>query len=95
MKQDRQCAYNVTIRRVRESLLVWKSNKYYIFVCVCPRARGSGRMHACVCVCVCMGGLHGKRACACARVCTSMYVIRAVIQEERIMDSKSSRTGKL
>jgi hypothetical protein len=24
--------YNVTLRRVHESLLLWKSNKYYIFV---------------------------------------------------------------
>ena len=27
--------YNVTLRHVRESLLPWKSNKYYIFVCAC------------------------------------------------------------
>jgi hypothetical protein len=33
--QDRQCTYNVTLRRVRELLLPWKSNEYYIFVCVC------------------------------------------------------------
>ena len=32
-----QYTYNVTLRRVRESLLPWKSNKYYIFVCVCVR----------------------------------------------------------
>ena len=51
--QDIQCAYNVTLRRVRESLLTWKSDKYYIFVCV--RARPAylcpGRW-ACVCACV-------------------------------------------
>ena len=46
-KQYRQCTYNATLKRVHESLLPWKSNKYYIFVCV----------HACVCpgvwVCAC------------------------------------------
>jgi hypothetical protein len=37
--QDRQCTYNVTLRRVHESLLPWESNKYHIFVCVCMRVR--------------------------------------------------------
>jgi hypothetical protein len=37
-KHDRQCTYNVTLRRVRELLLPWKSNEYYIFVYVCARA---------------------------------------------------------
>jgi hypothetical protein len=36
-KQDRQCTYNVTLRRVRESLLPWKSSKYYISVYMCAR----------------------------------------------------------
>jgi hypothetical protein len=31
--------YDVTLRRVRESLLPWKSNKYYLLVCVCVGAR--------------------------------------------------------
>ena len=26
---------NVTLRRVRESFLLWKNNVYYILVCVC------------------------------------------------------------
>jgi hypothetical protein len=39
IEQDRQCTYNVTIRRVRESLLPWKSSKYYLLVCVCMGAR--------------------------------------------------------
>ena len=37
------------MRRVRESLLLWKSNKYYVFVRVCARACGCsarGRVHA-------------------------------------------------
>jgi hypothetical protein len=34
-KQKGQCMYNVTLRRVRESLLPWKSNNYYLLVCVC------------------------------------------------------------
>jgi hypothetical protein len=33
-------SYNVTLRRVRESLFMWKSNKYYMFVCVRVRASG-------------------------------------------------------
>ena len=42
--QDMQCTYNVTLRPFRESLLPWKSNKYYIFVyvCVCARVRVDG-----------------------------------------------------
>jgi hypothetical protein len=55
--QDRQCTYNVTKRRVRESLLQWKSNKYYIFACVC----------ACLCVvraCMWVPG----RVCVCMRI---------------------------
>ena len=35
---DRQCTYNVILRRVRKSLVLWKNNQYYIFVCVCERA---------------------------------------------------------
>jgi hypothetical protein len=27
--------YNVVLRRIQEKLLPWKSNKYYIFLCVC------------------------------------------------------------
>ena len=30
-KLDRQYTYNITLRRVRELFLPWKSNKYYIF----------------------------------------------------------------
>jgi hypothetical protein len=37
-EQGRQITLNVTVRRVRESLLPWKRNKYYIFVCACVRA---------------------------------------------------------
>ena len=48
-RQDRQCAYNVTLRRVRESLLPWESKKYYIFVCVCAP------VHSYVFVYVCPG----------------------------------------
>jgi hypothetical protein len=39
---ERKCEYNVTLGRIRESLLPWKNNKYYIFVCV----------WACACACV-------------------------------------------
>jgi hypothetical protein len=45
-KQDRQCTCNVTLRRrVRESLLPWKSNKYFISVCVCARVRACSLAH--------------------------------------------------
>ena len=43
--------YNVTLRRIRESLLSWKSNTYYIFVRLCASARvrvgvrARGRVH--------------------------------------------------
>jgi hypothetical protein len=36
--QDTQYTYNVTLKRLRESLLPWKSNKYYIFVRACAPA---------------------------------------------------------
>jgi hypothetical protein len=37
LRRTRATMY-VTVRRVRESLLPWKSNKYYLLVCVCVRA---------------------------------------------------------
>jgi hypothetical protein len=46
--------YNVTLRRVRESLSLWNSNKYYVFVCVCVRARAFVRVPGGVGVCMCM-----------------------------------------
>jgi hypothetical protein len=36
--------HKVILRRVRESFLLWKSNKYYIFLCA--RARPSLRVGA-------------------------------------------------
>jgi hypothetical protein len=38
-KQDRHCTYNVRLRGVRESVLLWKNNKYYMCVCVCVCVR--------------------------------------------------------
>ena len=63
LKQDRQCACNVTLRRVRVSLLPWKSNKYYIFVCVCVCARA--RALSCV--------TRTRGCCMCARACILAY----------------------
>ena len=40
--------YNVTLRRVHETLLLWKSDKYYILACVCMFTRACVR--ACMCV---------------------------------------------
>jgi hypothetical protein len=39
IKQDRQGTYNVTLRRVNETIVAVESNTYYILVCV--------YMHAC------------------------------------------------
>ena len=38
-KLNRKCAYNAILRHVCESFLPWKSNKYYMVLCVCARAR--------------------------------------------------------
>ena len=38
-QQEAQCKYDVTLRRGRELLLPWKSNKYYLLACVCTRVR--------------------------------------------------------
>ena len=48
-KQGRQCKYNVTMRRVRESLLPWKSSITYFWVCV----RAGGCTGAGVCFHAC------------------------------------------
>ena len=37
IKEERQCTYNIDLRRVRVSLLPWKRKKYYIFVCAFVR----------------------------------------------------------
>ena len=52
-EQDRQCTCNVTPTRVRESLLPWKSNKCYIFVCVYVRARARAFLCPGAWACVC------------------------------------------
>ena len=46
------------MRRVHETTVALESSKYYIFLCVCVRAR--------VCVWVCMGAR--AQACSCMRV---------------------------
>jgi hypothetical protein len=38
VKQEEESTYNVTLRRDRVVFLSWKSNKYYLLVCVCVRA---------------------------------------------------------
>jgi hypothetical protein len=63
----RQNMFNVAFRRVRELLLLWKSNQHYIFVCVCVCARARAR------VCVCLGAW----ACACVCVHVAMFIQRA------------------
>ena len=72
IQQDRQCTCNVILRRVHETTVAVESNKFYIFLCMCVRARvgETMRMHACVRVCVYVWVGEGARAraCACARV---------------------------
>ena len=46
---------NVSLSRVRESFLPWKSNKYCLLVSVCMNAR------ACVCTCVHVGTRERRR----------------------------------
>jgi hypothetical protein len=41
------CTHDVTLRRVHESLLPWKNNKYCIFVRVCMRTCAFVRTRAC------------------------------------------------
>ena len=60
-QQDRQCTYNVTLRRFRESLLPWKSNKYYILMCACVLARLGEWACACACVRVALLMQHATR----------------------------------
>ena len=50
----RQNMFNATFRRVRELLLLWKSNQHYIFVCVCVCVCLGAWACACVCVHVAM-----------------------------------------
>jgi hypothetical protein len=47
-QQDRQCTYNITLRRVRGTMVAVESNKQYKFVCVC----GCPGAWACACACV-------------------------------------------
>ena len=53
VKQTRQSLY-VTLRRVREPLLLWKSSKYYIFwVFVCSLSCPACTAHAPYCIVIC------------------------------------------
>jgi hypothetical protein len=54
MKQNSQCTYNVTLRRVRELLLPWESIKYYLLVYVCMRVRACKWVPGPVGLCMCM-----------------------------------------
>ena len=41
VKQDRQCRYNVDWGAFTNPLSPWKSNTYYVFLCVCTSERAS------------------------------------------------------
>jgi hypothetical protein len=49
IKQDRQCTCNVTLRRVRVTLLPWKNKTCHMFRCLCVAvgARARARTGAC------------------------------------------------
>jgi hypothetical protein len=68
-KQDRQCTYKATSRRVRAINVAVENNQYYttwVCVCVCVRARVCERVcvRDCVCACVC--------GCVCVCVCVCL-----------------------
>ena len=49
-EQDRHCTYNVTLRRVRATIIAVENNKYYIFpVCVCNLRYPACNAHAPYC----------------------------------------------
>jgi hypothetical protein len=59
LKANTQCKYDVILRRVRKSLLQWKSDKSYMFaLCAC----------VCVWLCVCVCARARARARGCMRV---------------------------
>ena len=65
-KQDRQCTYDVTLRRVQETIIaVQKQSVLHIGLCV----------HACACVRAC--GYPGAWACACAYVHIALLIQQA------------------
>jgi len=48
--QDRQCSNNVILRRVRVTIVAWKSNEYYIlWACVCSPGYPACKAHAPYC----------------------------------------------
>ena len=49
-QQYRQCTYNVTVRRIRESLLLWKSTYWSVCACVQLGTGVRGRVHAHKCM---------------------------------------------
>jgi hypothetical protein len=55
-QQNIECTLNVPLRRGRKLLLPWKSNKFYLWVCVCVRAclRTDTQVRGCVHARTCM-----------------------------------------
>ena len=50
VQQDRQSAYNVTMRRVHETIVAAKNNKHCVFHCVFVRVCARALVSPCVCV---------------------------------------------
>jgi len=73
LKQDRKCTYNVTLRRVRATIVAVEKQYYTTCVCVCVCVR----VCVCVCVCVCICSLRYPACNAYAPYChlcpTTLY----------------------
>ena len=52
-RDERQCEYDVILRRVQKTVVTWKSDKCYTFLCVCARACVCGWTDADVCLHAC------------------------------------------
>ena len=95
MYQDMQCTYNVTLTHVWKLLLQWKSDKYYIFLCVCmcicTRACVRGYTGADVSLCACSLIQHAMRrilSSAASGSTTYFYVINGTIFGKTLLNIK-------
>ena len=72
--QDRQCTYNVALRRVHITIVaVEKQYVLYISVCVCARKRARTWVSACACARVCGYTVTGTSVCL--RACSLTYPV--------------------
>jgi hypothetical protein len=57
-----QCMYNITLKSVRESFLLWKRNHYYLLICACMLVLG--RVGVCMRISSCSLQIKLQRVCA-------------------------------